>query len=188
MVTATSSIERITIEEFLAMPEDGVDRELVAGQIRIQGTTIRDRGHARALASLCFHIGRWSEEQDGYRVLAGNAGFILQDDPATVLGIDMAVIDAAAPSRQTSMGPLMVGVPRLAIEVLSLTDTVAAINEKTRLYLDHGTPWVWWVDPTDQTIRVIGQDRTPVTYLNGQDLSDERMLPGLKLALEEVFE
>lgn len=188
MVTATSSMERITIEEFLALPEDGVDRELVAGQIRTHGTTIRDCGHARTLASLCLHIGRWSEEQDCYRVLAGNVGFILQDDPATVLGIDMALIDADAPSRRTSIGPLMVGVPRLAIEVLSLTDTVAEINEKTRLYLDFGTPWVWWVDPTGQTIRVIGQDRIPVTYLNGQVLSGDRMLAGLKLALVEVFE
>lgn len=178
----------MTIEEFLNLPEDGVDRELIAGQIRVHGTAIRDRGHARTLANLCFQIGRWNEFHDHYRVLAGNAGFILHDEPATVLGIDLAVIDADAPSRQTSMGPLMVGVPRLVIEVLSLTDSVAAINEKTRLYLDHGTPWVWWVDPTGQTIRVIGQDRIPVTYLNGQDLSDERILPGLKLALSEIFE
>ena len=27
-----------------------------------------------------------------------------------------------------------------------------------------------------------------VTYLNGQHLSDEHLLPGLKLALSEVFE
>ena len=51
--------KQMTVEEFLALPEDGVDRELINGVVREKGMTIRNRHHSLTLMRLGRFLGNW---------------------------------------------------------------------------------------------------------------------------------
>ena len=186
MATATHSPKR-TVEEFLALPEDGVDRELIAGEVRERGPSIHGMLHASCLAELAHLIGNWSHANpsSGVEVLAGQPGFIMQREPPTVVGPDFAVVDADVPT-DPRYG-LVEGVPRLAVEILSPSDNQGDIHQKVRLYLDHGVAAVWVVDPHDQSVR-INREGQPVTLFSGEQLlTCEPELPGFSVRVSDLF-
>jgi hypothetical protein len=40
----------MTVEEFLALPDDGISRELICGQLKERGLTVRNRFHSKVEA------------------------------------------------------------------------------------------------------------------------------------------
>ena len=56
--------KRLTAEEFLALPDDGIDRWLINGEVREFGTmTVRNWMHSTIMAKLTLAIGKWWEQQ-----------------------------------------------------------------------------------------------------------------------------
>lgn len=129
----------MTFEEFLALPEDdGVERELIRGELRERPRTWRGADHSGVEATLARLLGNWMERQPRPRgrVHSGEAAFRLRREPATIVGIDVAVASAdqvatTAPSQWFYDGP-----PLLAIEILSPSDTQERMVEKVWLYLE----------------------------------------------------
>ena len=186
MVTATHS-PKMRIEEFLALPEDGVDRELIAGEVRERGPSIHGMLHASCLAELAFLIGNWSHANpsSGVEVLAGQPGFIMQCEPPTVVGPDFAVVDADVPT-DPRYG-MVEGVPRLAVEILSPSDNSGDIHEKVRLYIEHGVPVVWVVDPDDQSVQIYRAGQPVMLFSGEQTLTCEPELPGFSVRVSELL-
>jgi hypothetical protein len=46
----------MTIAEFLALPDDGVDRELIRGEVKNKGMTYRNRVHAKVVARITHQL------------------------------------------------------------------------------------------------------------------------------------
>ncbi len=186
MATATHS-PKMTIEEFLALPEDGVDRELIAGEVRERGPSIHGMLHASCLAKLAYLIGNWSHANpsSGVDVLAGQPGFIMQREPPTVVGPDFAVVAAKIPTDPRS--GLVEGVPRLAVEILSPSDNQGDIHEKLRLYLNHGVAVVWVVDPDDQSVRDYRTGQLVTLFSGEQLLVCDLEMPGFSVRVNELF-
>jgi Uma2 family endonuclease len=83
--------------------------------------------------------------------------------------------------------PAFVGVPAIAIEVLSKRNTALEIEEKLIEYLEAGVQLVWVVHPK---LRRIYVHRSPsdVHVLNlGDKLEGGSVLPGFTLPLQELF-
>lgn len=170
-MATTTHPRKMTIKTFLALPEDGVDRELIAGEVRERGPTIHGLLHASCLAELAYLIGNWSHANpsSGVDVLAGQPGFIMQREPPTVVGPDFAVVDADVPTDPRS--GLVEGVPRLAVEILSPSDNQGDIHEKVGLYLKHGVAVVWVVDPDDQSVRTSRTGQPDMLFSGEQPLT-----------------
>src|SRR2546423_3479603 len=85
-----------TTEELLALPEDGIERDLIRGQLRELGMTRRNRRHSETEPSVVAVLKEWLKRQPEPRgtVLSGEAGFRLRRDPDTTVGIDVAYISA----------------------------------------------------------------------------------------------
>ena len=62
MTTATAS-SLMTTEELLALPEDGVDRELIRGQLRERPMTRRNYLHGAATITIGYVLLKWLEQQ-----------------------------------------------------------------------------------------------------------------------------
>src|SRR5271166_4039820 len=77
-IIATAS-SLMTTGELLAIPEDGTDRWLIAGELRERPTTRRNRFHSRTMARVTRFLDSWLDEQPEPRgqVLVGEAGVIL---------------------------------------------------------------------------------------------------------------
>jgi hypothetical protein len=84
----------MTTEEFLALPDDGVDRELYRGVLKEWPTITREPLHCRVVATLCYLLQTWVSEQPAPRgaAYAGRIGVRLHRDPDTLVGPDLAYV------------------------------------------------------------------------------------------------
>ena len=80
------------------------------------------------------------------------------------------------------------GVPVLAIEVLSPSDTMEENGEKVDAYLNAGVSLVWEVNPKYKAVTVHRPGKPPELFNVTQDLTAEPFLPGLRIPVAEVFE
>jgi Uma2 family endonuclease len=178
----------MTVEEFLALPSNGISRELIRGELRERGMTVRSRFHSRVVARVTYLLLRWLDEQPEPRgdVVAGEAGFHLRGTRDSLVGIDVAYVSpellAATGRRQN----LFDGPPVVAIEVLSPSDTVEGIVEKTQLYLEAGAV-VWQVHPDFHTVQVHQPGRAPIAFNENDELSGDPYLPGFRVPVAALF-
>jgi len=194
--TATKKL--LTTDDLLAMPDDGVERWLIRGQLRenrreIVGgepMTVRNRSHSKTTARTSTILNNWRDRQPLPRgeVLDGEAGVRLSRDPESTVGIDVVYISAETAAQQTDETMLVDGIPILAVEVLSPTDTTEQIHEKVQTYLDAGVAAVWVIDPYDQTIKVYRRALRPQLFNSDQELSGEPYLPGFRIPVANFFD
>src|SRR4051794_29039268 len=98
MATATAA-RIMTTEELLALPDDGVERWLIRGQLREKrdtDTTKRNRFHSRIMVRVGKFLDNWLDQQPEPRgaVLCGEAGVRLRQDPDTTVGVDVVYVSA----------------------------------------------------------------------------------------------
>jgi Uma2 family endonuclease len=186
-----TTIEPVTMttEQLLAMPEDGIDRDLIRGELREIPMTRRNRRHSRTEASIANALKNWLHSQPMPRgeVLSGEAGFRLRRDPDTTVGIDVAYISAEMAAATPDSAFLVEGPPVLAVEVLSPSDTHEDVSEKVTEYLEAGTNLVWVVDPAFRTVIVYEPRREPVLFNVTQALDGGSHLPGFHVQVAALF-
>jgi Uma2 family endonuclease len=188
-IMATASA-LMTTEELLAIPEDGTDRWLIAGELRERPMTRRNRFHSRAAARVTKFLDNWLDEQPEPRgqVLVGEAGVILAHDPDTTVGIDVTYVSAEVMVRQTEDSTLIDGVPTLVVEILSPSDTIEDINEKIDAYLAARVSLIWIIDPYRRTITVHQPECKAKLFNVGDELSAEPHLPGFRIPVAQLFQ
>jgi Uma2 family endonuclease len=180
----------MTTEELLAIPEDGTDRWLIAGELKERPMTKRNRFHSRAMARVSKFLDNWLDQQPEPRgeILGGEAGVILGHDPDTTVGIDVTYVSAEVMVRQTEDSTLIDGVPTLVVEILSPSDTIEDINEKIDAYLAAQVPIIWIIDPYRRTVTVHRPDSEPKLFNIRDELSAEPHLPGFRIPVARFFE
>jgi Uma2 family endonuclease len=179
----------MTAEQFLALPEDGMERELIRGELKERPMTVRNQYHAEVMAIVSQRLRNWLESLPAAsgKVYAGDVGCILQRDPDLVVGIDVAYFSEHALSQASSATTLLEGAPVLAVEILSPSDTQENIVEKVDNYLSAGTALVWLIDPHFRTVTVYRADRTIETFDHTRTLTVEPHLPGFAVAVPKLF-
>lgn len=194
MTTTDAPTKLMTTEEFLALPEDGVERMLIGGVVHELGSedgemTKRNPTHSFVEANATRLVGVWSrlQPEPRGRVYCGEVGFRLKRDPDDTVGIDVAYVDAETASRTASDAAVVDGPPVLAIEVLSPSDRQEGIMEKVRAYLDAGTKIVWVLEPVFETVAVYRPDAPPTMLNADQELTAEPHLPGFRCKVAELF-
>src|SRR5438067_6069363 len=103
----------ISTEELLAMPENGVDRELIRGQLREKPMTRRNPLHSEVNITVGYWLKGWVRQQakPRGRVLGGEAGFRIRRDPDTTVGIDVAYISPELAASTPRKAKLIDGLP-----------------------------------------------------------------------------
>ena len=178
----------VTTQDLLALPEDGVDRELIRGELRERPMTRRNRRHSRIEIRIGTVLENWLGDQPEPRgeVVSGEAGFRLCRDPDTTVGIDVAYVSAEVAAREPEAA-YFEGPPVLAVEILSPTDTQEMIDEKVAVYLETGVAIVWIVQARFRTVTVYRPDAAPVLFNETQELTAEPHLPGFRVAVARLF-
>jgi Uma2 family endonuclease len=184
----------MTTEEFLALPDDGVERDLIRGELRVRGSaceklmTVRNRLHSRAMVKIGAALLEWAERQTSPgEVLGGEIGCILARDPDTTVGIDVAYFSSAVLDRQTGETTLVEGAPLLAVEIRSPSDTDQEIDDKVEAYLKAGAKIVWIAHPRVRTITVYRADSGTKLFNAAETITAEPHLPGFSAAVANLF-
>ncbi len=190
MEAATLPASRpITAGEFLAIPEDGISRELILGEVRERGMTLRNHIHSFIEAKIVHLLMTWlaPRPKPRGRVSSGEVGFRLRRDPDVLVGIDVAYASAELVAGTDRATPFYDGPPLLAVEILSPSDKHEDIVEKIRLYLDAGVI-VWEVDPDFRIVRVHRPGQLTGSFNASQELSADPYLPGFRVPVAAFFE
>lgn len=189
----------MTTEQFLALPDDGVERWLIRGQLwekpatlgqlRGKKMTVRNRWHSRVMVRVVYLLEGWLQNQPQPRgsVLCGEAGVRLRHDPDSTVGVDVVYVSAEVAARHPDDTTLIDGVPVLAVEILSPNDTQEEINDKIDEYLTVGVPLVWIIDPRRHTVTIHRPDQEPELVNVRQELSGEPHLPGFRVPVADLF-
>ena len=187
MTTATAPM---TVEEFLALPDDGTDRWLIAGELRERAMTTRNPFHSRSMTRAAQFLANWLDQQPAPRgqILTGDAGVRIEREPVTLFGVDVVYVSADVIARQPAETTMINGVPTLAVEILSPSDVLEDVNEKIDAYLAAGVPLVWVIDPHRRTVTAFCPDADPSIFGPNQDLTGEPALPGFRVPVAKLFE
>ncbi len=189
MSIAEHPTRTLTAEALMALPDDGVERELIRGELRERPMTRRSREHSGVESNTAFLLKSWvrAQPEPRGRVHSGEAGFRLKRDPETFVGIDVAIVSAEMVAATDPTLAFYDGPPVLAVEILSPSDTHENLVEKVQIDREVGTV-VWVIDPDFRTIAVHRPGLEP-ELLNVQgELSGEPYLPGFRVPVAEFFE
>lgn len=182
----------MTAEELYALPDDGVDRELIRGELLEDPMTRRNPNHSGVETRFAQCLANWSDTQPEPRgrVYSGEASFRLRRGPDSIVGIDVAYAPAGLPTvKLPGQGAAFLdGLPILAVEIVSPSDTYERVATKVLEYLDCGVPLVWVADPTFRTILAYRPDREPELFHALMDLTAEPQLPGFRVAVARIFD
>ena len=171
MPSRTSAVS--TIEELLALPEDGLRHELLDGVHVV--TPAPEYPHQGAVGEFYFVLRKALDGQDELQVLTSPADIILS--PRTLVQPDLFVIRRQPGQRIRKWRD--VGVPVLAIEFLSPSTAARDRGAKRRIYQQAGVAEYWIVDLDARLVeRWRPSDERPEIAMDTQ-----RWEPGLNLAV-----
>jgi Uma2 family endonuclease len=179
----------MTTEQLLAMPDDGVERWLIRGELREKPMTYRNRWHSRTMIRAGRFLDVWLDQQPEPRgsILGGEAGVRLRRDPDSTVGVDVVYVSAEVAARNPDDTTIIDGVPILAVEILSPSDTQDEINDKIDEYIAAGVAVVWIIDTRRRTVTIHRPGQEPVLVNATQELTGEPHLPGFRVRVADLF-
>ncbi len=179
----------MTAEEFLAIPDDGIARELIDGIVKERGMTLHNHNHAGVASNVVHLLRLWLAPQPGPKgkVVVGDCGFRLKRNPDRLVGPDVGFVSAELKARTDRNAAFYDGAPVLAVEILSPSDQHRDVIEKVECYLAAGSV-VWEVDPDIQTVRVHRPGQLAEGFNASREIDADPYMPGLRVAVAAIFE
>jgi Uma2 family endonuclease len=181
----TTETKATTAEELLRMPDDGMRRELIHGEVK----TVAPAGHqhgriAQRIAALLW---QYATAHKLGEVYAAETGFKLASNPDHVRAPDCAFIQRERVVAVGEVAGFWPGAPDLAVEVVSPSDSFADVEEKVFDWLGAGTQAVIVVNPKKRSVTVY-RSVSDVRVLGEEELlSVEDVVPGWSLPVRDLF-
>ena len=120
-------------------------------------------------------------------IVAGEAG-MMEISVGLVRMPDVSFISwQRLPSGKVPEEPIPKLAPDLAVEVLSVSNTLAEMKRKRKEYFKAGVSMMWIVDPRARTVTVYLSLRKFFVLTADDTLDGGEVLPGFKLPLRELF-
>ena len=172
-----------TIDELLALPEDGLRHELLDG-IHVV-TPAPQYSHQAILAEWMFALHTALAGREDLKILSSPADIVL--GPHTLVQPDLFVIRRRAGETIKTWSD--VGVPVVAIEFLSPGTAARDRGAKRRIYQRSGVAEYWIVDLDARLVeRWRPLDERPEVILDTLRWEPDEALPGLAIELPALFE
>jgi Uma2 family endonuclease len=176
----------ITADEFLAWPDEpGFRQELIRGEVVTMSLPGGRHGKvAMEIGGLIWSHARASNLGDTY---AAETGFLVERDPDTVRGADVAFVRSERLATITKPEKHIPFAPDLAVEVISPNDRDDEVEEKVQLWLRAGALMVWIVDPESRTVTIHRRGTEPVTLAEHETIRGDDVVPGFECRVGDFF-
>jgi Uma2 family endonuclease len=174
---------KLTLEEFLALPEGDVNYEFVDGQAVPKLSP--KQFHSMLTFALTTLLTRWSKQRGRVRLEWAITLKRNGQDWAPVPDVTYISYERLPASwKRNEACPVP---PELVIEIISPDQTLKEFEDKAKDYFDAGILRVWVVDPEAINIRVFFTDGGSQLYTDTTPILDT-LLPGLELTPRQIFE
>ncbi len=179
----TTKPKLITAGELLLLPDDGMQRELIRG-VLTEDMPPGDK-HGFLVARIGRLFANYAEDNDYGDVRVGNSGFLLEQDPDTVRGPDVAWV---APGRlpRPAVGYAEL-VPDLVVEVKSPSNSNREMADRAMMWLSHGTRMAIVADPRTVTLTVYRPGDPPRVLGEFDTFEGGDVLPGFTAPVWSFF-
>jgi Uma2 family endonuclease len=183
----TVQTKPVTAEDLLNMPDDGMRRELVRGELK-EMTPAGDE-HGYLALRIASRLERHVDANKLGRTYTAETGFKISSDPDTVRAPDAAFVNRKRAERAGRIAGYREGAPDLAVEVVSPNDRHSEVLDKALEWLEAGCRMVLVADPERRRITVYrSRDNIRVLTAGAGDVVDGAdVVPGWKLSLAEIF-
>ncbi|MGI9254565.1 MAG: Uma2 family endonuclease [Thermomicrobiales bacterium] len=173
-----------TVEEVERNPPDG-SWELIDGEI-IQMTPSGSESSSIALEIAGLVVPYVRKGTLG-RCFGADSGFAPIPGEAIVRSPDFAFVRAERLPDGKPPAGFMHFAPDFAVEVLSPSDSRPAAIAKCAWWLEAGSRLVWMVDPARRSVTVFSPDGDLATFTTPAMLDLAPVLPGLRIAVDDIF-
>ena len=182
----TTARKVMTADDLLALPDDGKRHELVRGElIEMPSPSVM---HGIVADNFGWLIGGFVRANNLDFVSTSEVGIYIEQDPDTVRAADYTLI-----SRQRIAAPIpprgyvLDLVPDLVVEVVAPGYSSAAVNDKTRMWLDAGVRLVMTAYSDDRAVVAHRDDGTIERFGVDDILTAAPVLPGFSCAVADIF-
>ena len=179
----TTKPKLMTAEELLLLPDGDMKRELVRG-VLIEEMPPGDE-HGALVAHIAWLFTSYCYENDYGQMRAGDSGFVLERDPDTVRGPDLAWV---APERLAApVRGYAELAPDLVVEVRSPSDSQRHMAERAMMWLSHGVRMALVADPGPVTLTVYRPGEPPQVLGELDTFDGGDVLPGFTAPVWSFF-
>ena len=170
----------MSVEEFAALPDDGMLHELNEGElITMPPPRLR---HGTCQLAIGAALREFVTARDRGTVYV-ESGFRLT--PHTIRGPDVSFVQK---SQLQDPDQYFNGAPDLAIEIVSPGDDASDLREKVKQYLDAGALVVWVVYPRTEQVEIYTPGNTARILGIEDTLEAPELLPGFKLQVRAILQ
>lgn len=172
--------------EFCQLNRDLRIERTAGGGITIMPPTGGDTSNRNAEITMQLRL--WAKRDGTGVTFDSSGGFVLPNN--AVLSPDASWVSrdrlAALTARQrTKFLPLC---PDFVIELRSPTDSLSALRNKMREFIENGARLGWLIDPREQQVHVYRPESPVVELLHRpESVSAEPLLPGFSLEMAEIW-
>jgi len=181
-IHSSESIPKLTLEQFLSLPENDESYELIDGEA-IKKVSPKFF-HSSLTTVFWAELSGWSrgigQVSIEWSVILKRRGKDWGPVPDLLY---LSYERLAADWREDAPCPVL---PELVIEIVSPEQTFNQLAQKATDYLSAGVERVWVVYPPMRSITVFFCDRPPETYRGDRLLTDE-LFPNLAFTSEQFF-
>ncbi len=188
-MSPTVSAQLVTGADFAKLPEprEGGKLELVRGSVVVLPPV--GPAHGECSAALGALLLGFSRRAALGRVRA-STHYWLATKPDHIRSPDISFVSATRARSETIKHGCVDGLPELAVEITSPTDTDRAVQEKVDDYLAAGVSRVWVVRPELETVTVFRGNRDAHVFTREDTLTSDDAgfaVEGFALPLSELF-
>lgn len=173
---------KLTLQEFLALPPDELNYEFVDGYAVPKVSP--KYFHSTLQIALCFLLRTWCKGKG--RVVPEWAIILKRQGEDWVPTPDLTYVSYARLPASWKRNEACPIAPELVIEIISPGQTKRQFADKAKDYFEAGVSRVWIVAPENVSIQVFFANNYSQLYTGDMPITDA-LLPGLELTVEEIF-
>ncbi len=175
-----------TVDEFEQVAEALGPSELIRGEVVVLSPGGFE--HSRIASRVGFLLEQWARTRRIGRVLACEAGVVVETDPATVRGGDLVYVSYQRIPRDRQPRGFLRVPPELIVEILGDDQDWSEMREKIDQYLAFGVDRVWVIHPELRQVRVYKSGAEARCLAEDEVLTDDEVLPGFACPGREFFD
>ncbi|HET9200413.1 MAG TPA: Uma2 family endonuclease [Dehalococcoidia bacterium] len=176
--------QKLTLEEFLELPEDDVSLEYVDGEV-VEKVSPQTQ-HAVLMAKLLSLL-TGSAEAAGYKILPEIRFVFGEPRRAYVPDLGMARSDEIGVDPRGRWNNELRFPPTIAIEILSPGQSAGRLLEKLVFYMENGVRMAIVVDPDNDLTTVYEPGQEPRGVHVPDSIALETIIPGASIDLGDLF-
>lgn len=138
-------------------------------------------------AEITIQLGLWAKRDGEGTTFDSSTGFRLPNGAVRspdAAWVRRSRLNTLSPEQRKKFLPLC---PDFVIELRSPTDSLNALQEKMREYLDNGAQLGWLIDPEQRRVYVYRPQAPVQTLDNPETISGDPTLTGFVLDLREIW-